>query len=144
MNKTKVYIDTNIYKFSATNLLRLRPRKQILNWGGATHEDTVYDFVHINPNNRIRDYKLKQETDLLLKLAELGKEGRLKFVLNMESIIEICGIPNMDSQTGSFYGVPYEKIEAPVKYSRILFGLTSDSQDDQFNFLANIRNKRFL
>lgn len=73
MNKTKVYIDTNIYKFSATDLLRLRPRKQILNWGEATREDTVYDFVHINPNNRIRDYKLKQETDLLPKLAELGK-----------------------------------------------------------------------
>ncbi|MBI5047711.1 MAG: hypothetical protein HZB54_01995 [Deltaproteobacteria bacterium] len=144
MNKIRVYIDTNVFKFSATKLLRLRPRKQLLNWGGRTHEATVHDFIYTNPNEKIENLHLKAEADLLPILAELGKKGDLKFIINIETMFESWGIPNMDSKTGKFYNAPYEIVDAPTKYRRMLLGFGMDPIGNQFNFLASIKDKRFL
>jgi hypothetical protein len=144
MHKARVYIDSTVLKFSATKLLRLKPRKQSLNWGGKNHEVTVHDFVYINPNEKIENPDLKAETDLLPLIAELGKGQRVKFVINMETLFETWGIPDIDSQTGPFYGAPYEEVDAPVSYSRMLLGLGTDPKENQFKFLVNIKDKRFL
>jgi len=77
MKIATVYLDTNVFKFSATQLLRLKPRKQILNWGGKSHEMIVHDMVYINPNDKIEHPDLKSEADLLPVVAELGKKGNL-------------------------------------------------------------------
>jgi hypothetical protein len=139
----KVYIDTNIFKFSATQLPRLLPRKQVLDWGGTIHEVTIHDFVKINPNNFIKNPDLKSEADLLPKLAEMGKFGRIKYVINMETIFESWGIPKMDSETGRFFGAPYETVTAPIEYSRVCFRFDLDPSEMQFKFISSIRHKRF-
>lgn len=144
MDNTKVYIDTNVFKFSATELLRLTPRKQSMAWGDKTHDVTVHDLVYVNPNERIQNPELKTEADLLPKVAELGKQGHLEFVVNLETMFESWGLPNMDSQTGKFYDAPYKIVDAPIKYSRILFGLAIDPRENQYNFLAGIKKKRLL
>ncbi|MFQ5957047.1 MAG: hypothetical protein ACE5KK_04680 [Candidatus Brocadiales bacterium] len=145
MSQRKVYIDTNVFKFSATQLPRLRPRQQTINWGGKVHEITVHDFVTLNPNEAIDNPKLKAEADLLPALAELGKQGRVRYVTNVETLFESWGIPSMDSSTGKFYGAPCEMVDAPIKYGRIMFGGgVDDPMDAQFEFLRSIRNDRFL
>ncbi len=144
MHKARVYMDSSVLKFSATKLLRLKPRKQSLNWGGRTHEVTVYDFVYINPNEKIQNLDLKTEADLLPLIAELSKKKRVKFVINAETLFETWGIPDMDSQTGPFYGAPFEEVDAPIDCSRVLLGLGTDFKEKQFEFLANIKDKRFL
>ena len=140
----KVYIDTTVLKFSATQLPRLRPRKQNINWGGRDHELTVHDFVRINPNDSIDNPKLKAEAELLPSLAEAGKNGIVKYVIQVETTFESWGIPKMDSETGKFYDAPYEYVEAPIKYSRVLIGFGFDAREMQFRFLSSIKNKRFL
>ncbi len=128
----KVYIDTNVLKFSATQLPRLRPRPQKINWGGRIHEITVHDFVNIDPNDSIRNPELKAEAELLPELAEAGKRGQLKYVIQMETLFESWGIPNMDSATGRFYGAPYETVDAPIAYARVIAGGRNDPKDMQF------------
>jgi hypothetical protein len=140
----KVYIDTTVLKFSATQLPRLRPRKQTINWGGRFYEATVHDLVRVNPNDFIDNVELKAETELLPTLAEAGKCGKVKFVIQMETLFESWGIPNMDSEAGKFYGGPYEEVEAPIKYSRVLLGFNRDARKMQFSFLSSIRDARFL
>jgi len=144
MRPPKVYIDTSVLKFSATQLPRLRPRQQKINWGGRVHEITVHDFVDINPNDFIENPELKAEAELLPELAEAGKRGQLKYVIQMETLFESWGIPNMDSATGRFYGAPYETVDAPIKYGRVIAGGLDDPKDMQFEFLANIKSKRFV
>lgn len=144
MNVT-IYLDTNIFKFSANSQLRMVPRKQILDWGHITQEVVVHDLMHLNPNGRIKNNDLlKSEAGLLKDVAELAKKGRVKFVINTETLIESWGIPNMDSTTGKFYGAPYEQVKAPIEYSRTIMGFGVDSaKDAQFNFLSKIDHPRF-
>jgi hypothetical protein len=144
MSPAKVYIDTTVLKFSATQLPRLLPRKQTIDWGGRVHEVTVHDFVRVNPNDSIDNPELKAETELLPTLAEAGKRGEVKYVIQMETLFESWGIPKMDSETGKFYGTPLEDVEAPIKYKRVLLGFNRDGREMQFSFLSSIRNARFL
>lgn len=144
MNPPKVYIDTTVLKFSATQLPRLLPRKQTINWGGHAHEVTVHDFVRVDPNDSIDNPELKGEAELLPTLAEAGKRGEVKYVIQMETLFESWGLPKMDSETGKFYGTPLGDVEAPIKYKRVLLGVNRDGREMQFSFLSSIRNARFL
>ena len=141
---TKVYIDTNVLKFSATQLPRYRPRTQKINWGGREHEVIVSDLVYVNPNDSIVNPELKAEAELLPVLAEAGKAGVVELVIQMEALFESWGIPKMKSETGTFYDAPYEYVDAPVKYSRVLVGAGFDPKEMQFTFLSSIKDKRFL
>lgn len=140
----RVYIDTNVVKFSATQLPRLYPRATTINWGGRTHDVTVHDLVIVNPNQSITNPDLKREADLLTSLADLGKSGVIEFLANIETLLESWGLPNMDSGTGLFYGAPVGEADAPIQYSRIMFGAFRDPGDDQFRFLSSLNHKRFL
>ena len=134
MKPPKVYIDTNVLKFSSTQLPRLRPRQQKINWGSREHEVTVHDFVDVNPNDFIKNQELKKEAELLPALAEVGKRGWVKYVIQMETLLESWGIPNMDSATGRFYGTQCDTVDAPIKYGRVVFGGLDDTRDYRHQF----------
>jgi len=144
MSPPRVYLDTSVLKFSATRLPRLLPRNQRINWGGRVHEITVYESVYINPNLSIKNPGLKAEAELLPKLAESGKLGQVSFVIQTETLVESWGLPKMDSTTGRFYGAPYQTVEAPIEYGRVVFGGPSDFKVLQFDFLVKLKSRRFL
>lgn len=131
-------------KFSATELPRLRPRKQTLNWGGHVQEVTVHDFVTVNRNDNITNPELRHEAELLPELATHGKANRIKYLINAETEFESWGLSNMDSRSGRFYGTPIESVEAPVQYGRIIVGGNIDPELEQFRFLGSLKHPRFL
>ena len=140
----RVYIDTNVFKFSATQLPRMVPRQQTLDWGGRLHEVVFTTLVEWNPNDSISNPGLKTEAELLPKLAELGKTGNIEYVIQSETLCETWGLPNIDSSGGRFYGTPYKKVEAPFTYGRIIVGGGGDPTEMQTEFLSGITHKRFL
>lgn len=140
---SKVYIDTNILKFSATRLFCYRPRRKIIKWGGIAQEVTVHDPVYINPNEGISNPMLKYEAELLVSVAELAKQGLINLVFNVETAFESWGIPNMASESGRFYGAPIKMIESPIKHSRVLIGAGYDTETLQMDFLTGIKHPRF-
>ncbi len=144
MQPVRTYIDTNVLKFSATELRRLRSRKQTLNWGGRVQEVLVHDFVTVNRNDNIANAELRHEADLLPRLAELWKAHRIQYVINTETEFESWGLPNMDNASGRFYNAPLETVEAPVKYGRVMIGAGIDPEREQFRFLASLKHPRFL
>jgi hypothetical protein len=144
MKVAKVFLDTNVLKFAATELPRLRPRIQSVDWGGKTIEVTLHDFVEVNPNEFIQNPELKAEAELLPRLAELGKLGKLDYVINSETIEESWGLRNMDSKNGRFYGAPIEVVKAPFEYARIMAGGGVKPKERQFRFLASVRHERFV
>ena len=143
MKPAKVFLDTNIYKFSATQLPRFRPRHQTITWGDIVQEVTVQDFIEVDPNEKIQNRELKKEAELLTELSETGKEGALRYCIQGEALLESGGIPNMDSRSGKFYGAPVEQVEAPVKYGRVILGGNQDAKEMQFNFLSGVNHTRF-
>jgi predicted nucleic acid-binding protein len=141
----KVYIDTNIFKFSATELRRFVAKEvEPLQWGDITIDSPVYDIVSVNPNDKIPNEALKLEASLLQNVAEAAKHNIIDLVIHHETLLESWGIPNMDSQSGKFYGAPYEIIEGPIRYSRVVLGHNIDSDKAQYEFLRGIRHKRFI
>jgi hypothetical protein len=140
----RTYVDTNVLKFSATELLRLRPRKQLVNWAGHVQEVIVHDLVTINRNDNIANPTLKREAELLPKLAAHGKAKRIHYVINAETEFESWGLRNMDSRSGKFYDTPLERVEAPVQYGRVIIGAGIDPELEQFRFLGSLKHPRFL
>jgi hypothetical protein len=112
-------------------------------WGGREQIVTVHDPVVLNPNDKIENASLKAEAALLEQVATLGKKGLVSFLINIETQMEVWGLPNLDSESGQFYGVPLERVEAPVRYGRIMFGASCDYKQDQFDFLRLLRDDRF-
>ena len=105
---------------------------------------TVHDPVTVNPNDGIANNpELRREAELLPQVAALAGSGIVDFLINIETQMEVWGLPNLDSETGSFYGAPHTLIEAPVQYGRIMFGGNDDYRKEQFNFLRSLRHERF-
>ena len=143
MEAIKVYIDTNVLKLSATKLSRMVPRQQTIIWGDITQEVTVHDLVEINPNDLIGNPELKEEAGLLPVLAEHGKQGRVKYLIQIETLFESWGIPNMDSSSGQFYGAPIDKADEPILYGRVMVGAGVNAKEGQFDFLSHLDHPRF-
>jgi hypothetical protein len=143
MQPIKVFIDTNILKFSATEQRRLVPRTQRIKWGDIEEDVTVHDIVSINKNDVIDNEDLKHEANLLSELAEYGKNGLAKYTIQAEAELESWGLPNMDSMSGKFYGAEIESIESPVEYGRVLMGGGKDAKELQFDFLSKLDYPRF-
>ena len=143
MPTPRIFVDTNVLKFAATELRRLRPRTQRIHWGGKEFDAVVHDIVKVNPNEFIRNADLKAEADLLPGLAELGVEGTVHFLTQLEAELESWGLPKMNSERGHFYGTPIELVEAPFKYSRIIVSAEVRSRLSQFEFLKSVSSPRF-
>lgn len=139
-----VYVDTNVRKFSAARLPRLRPRTETINWGDTSQEVDVYDLVDVNPNDAISNPELRREVELLPQVAALGTNSLINFVSQVETEIETWGLPNLDSRDGAFYGATITSIDAPVTYGRVVIGAGIGAKEEQFRFLASISAERFL
>ena len=139
----RVFIDTNVLKFSATELPRYAPRQTSVQWGDQVVELTVHDLIEVNPNEFIENPELKAEAELLLPLAEFGKLGQVHYVIDFETLAESWGLRNMDSERGNFYGTPIEKVKAPILYGRVVAGGNLDPQEHQYRFLQSIEHPRF-
>lgn len=140
----KVFVDTNIFKFSATELPRWKPTAQMMHWGDIEKKVIVHDPINVNRNDNILNLKLKSEAEILPELAALGKRGLVRYLIQMEAELESWGIPSMDSKTGLFYGAPLEYIKAPVTYSRVIASGIANLKDMQYEFLCSLKHKRFI
>lgn len=140
-----VFVDANVLKFASTELQRFVPRQVSLQWGPTTVATTVHDPVLINPNEGIASADLRKEADLLPQIAACGKSGTLKFVQTVEALYEEWGLPDLDTDTGRFYGAPLHLLrDVPFKYSRIMGGSGIDGRQEQLRFLASVNDKRFI
>jgi hypothetical protein len=144
MYATKVYLDTTVLKFSATELPRLHPRNTSINWGGKIFDVTDHDFIEVNPNDSIPNVELKSETELLPRLADLGKLAVIEYIMCHETLWESWGLPNMDSKSGQFFGAPIKTGQAPLEYCRVVAGGDTSPPQGQYDFLCSIKHSRFL
>mgnify|MGYP000305086606 FL=1 len=141
----RVFVDSNIFKYAASQLPRYKPQLQTKNWGGSKFEETVYDSVIVNPNDNVTNNPiLRKEIELIPELVALQKNGNIEFFETIESKIETWGLPNMDSETGRLYGAKISTIEPPPEGSRsIVFGASVGIVAEQYEFLRKIESKRF-
>lgn len=145
MPKAKVYLDSNIYKCSATQLPRFVSRERRVNWGGHSKSVTVHTPTTVNPNEGIKNGpELKAEAELLPQVAALAAAGLVIFQISIETQVELSGLPDMDSETGYFYGAAREIVKPPVRYSRTLYGGPEHWKEAQYNFLRSLEHERFL
>jgi hypothetical protein len=139
MKPPTVFLDTNIFKFSATGPLSFIPvNRKTRNWYGRVTGFQFYEVGYVNRNERIRNPELKREVALLLQIAEIAKRGELELLAHREITYESWGLPAMDSATGPFYGAPITDVEAPIKYGRVLFAPRISADELTKNFLVGM------
>jgi hypothetical protein len=140
----KVFLDTNIFKFTASGPLSFIPvNRKIRNWYGRLIGFQFYEIGYVNRNEKIRNPELRREVNLLMQIAELSKRGVLELLVHREAIHESWGLPAMGSPTGPIYGAPITDAEAPIKYGRTLLHPEYSADNLTKMFLAGIRDKRF-
>jgi hypothetical protein len=141
----KIYLDTNVYKLSATELPRYRVEMKQVSGGGKTFTLPLHTPVVINPNDRLdENSEIKVEALLLPTVASLAEEGIVNFLIGIETQVELSFIPNLDSRTGYFYNAPRTMVEPPVRYGRVLYGGIEDPKQAQYAFLKRLQDPRFL
>jgi len=141
----KVFVDANIFKYSATELHRFYPRQQAVVWGSNAFTTTVHDLVVINPNDNIRNNEiLRREVSLIPEIVALQTKENIEFCVTFESDVEVMGLPDMDSRPGKLYGAKISYIEPPIEYSRVVIGWDIDAKEEQYDFIKRIKSKRFL
>jgi hypothetical protein len=75
-----VFVDSNILKYSASQLMRFRPAIQEISWGGKQHFVEVYDQIIVNPNDNIKNNaQLRLEVDIIPEIVLLQESGNIEF-----------------------------------------------------------------
>jgi hypothetical protein len=141
----RIYLDTNILKFSIDNVTRMFPRKRTFHLAnGNLLRFDQYDLRNINPNDRINNRDLRAEVNLLPEIAAFARFGTVEFMMNIEVMSEFFGLPGSMEAKG-FYHVPITYTDPPIEYQRLIFGPNGESHDEMMTqFLEGINHKRFL
>ena len=140
----KVFVDTNIFKYSASELRRFRPSKQDIDWAGKKHVVEVYEEIIVNPNDNItNNARLRSEVDLIPEIVHLQNSESIQFCITSELDVETMGIPSMDSLSGRLYGAEIIWVDPPIKYARVVSGWCLDAKEDQYEFIRSLKSPRF-
>jgi hypothetical protein len=83
-----------------------------------------------------------REAKLLPQIAALAHEGAIELVIQNETLVELSGLPRSSGKL--FFGAPVKHVSAPFEYGRIVFSSSGDSEKLQYDFLARIRDSRFI
>jgi hypothetical protein len=143
MKIPRVYLDTTILKASATALRRYVPKEQKGYLGPNNPEVTVYGIGIVNPNKSLTG-EIQAEAALLPTLAEVGKQGAVRYCIHTETVFESWGLPKMMGNiTGPFYGAPIEDAACPIEYSRAFIDGYKAPGEMQFRFISSLKHKRF-
>ena len=141
---TKVFLETNVFKFAATKIERLiRVNRPTRNAQGEITGILLYEPGYINPNEKIQDPNLRREADLLPQIADLAKTGKFGLLTHREANYETWGLRNMNSATGDFYDATVTEVEAPINYGRMLFYPGIPAKELAKNFFVGISDKRY-
>lgn len=138
----RVYLDTSALKLSIQAIVGLTPVDEGVNWGGREITITVHKTAVTHPIEGINNTELKREADLLPKIAELAHEGTIELIVQNETLVELWGLPRTAGKL--FFGAPLKKVQAPFEYSRVVFAAFEDSEKLQYDFLAGIKDSRFI
>lgn len=113
----KVFIDTNILKFSISERNVFVPEHKKIKWGGSEHDIVINKPSVVYPNEKLKSNnpEFYDEVNLLPKVALLGLRGKVQFVYTFEVDFESWKLPWMVSKKhGKFYNAPIIKIESPI------------------------------
>jgi hypothetical protein len=143
----RVFIDTNVIKFSATKQLAIIPvNKPTRNWYGKITGYQVATVGYVNPNDNLRDEsEIRKEADLLHHIATLAKREHIELYEDTEMMIESMGLPKIGSASRRFYDAPIKRAKPPLIYSRTFIGPSYIGSPDELalDFFKGITDKRF-
>ncbi len=149
MGKTKpvakVFIDTNILKFSAVKKHVYRAKKETIKWGGTEFETEIYEKHTVNDLHKIRNEVQKRDAVFLGMLAYAGISEWLSFYIHREVDLETWGLPGMVSPSGRFFGCTIHEVPDPIApQSRIIFGGHKRFKEHILDFVCSIKHPRFV
>lgn len=138
-DRPRVFVETSTIKFATNSRTILRPRHKTVELGGQKLSWVEHDIVEINPNDRLGDQAFRAEVDLLPKVAELAKVGRIELLSHLEVFDELMDITLVGRHRNVLLEAPRRMVESPLVYSRALLG-----RERRVAFLGRIRHTRFL
>jgi hypothetical protein len=138
MNDIKrIFLDTSVVKHSIRN----RPQLQ------ASENAGVYEFINVDPTAKVQDEKhkkLREEIDLISKIAECAKRGEVELLWGIDSMTEFLRILDIPFPGFSVLaGAGITKVQGPVKFNYIVPHDRS-WKTVQIDLLKSIEHPRYL
>lgn len=144
----KVFIDTNVIKFSATEHLAVVPvNRWQRNWYGNFIGRHVSEVRRVNPNDKLPPGRLKDEVARLPDVKRCADAGMIELYQDIQSWMEGAGLPRISSASGRFWGAEIKRGHPPHSGIQVLMGpswmgfLSPDKY--AIRYLSGIRDKRF-
>ena len=140
----KIFIDTNILKFSAVKRHVFVPRETTVNWGGQDFSTIWHQRFTKNTIHKIRHKEQRNNAIFLPLLAKAGMLGHIKYFESAEVLFEAAGLPRMSSASGKFFGCPVERVLVPTDVSRVWLGGGRSADEWTDHYLNSIDDPRFV
>ncbi|WP_137157319.1 hypothetical protein [Rhizobium sp. FKL33] len=141
----KVFVDTNILKFSAVKKHVYRKKKTTINWGGAEFQADIYEPHTVNDLQKIKNEVQRRDALFLCMLAYAGISELLNFYFHRAVDLEAWGLPGMASPSGRFFGCPVHDVPDPhPPRSRIISGGNKEPKEHSLDFISSIKHPRFV
>lgn len=138
----RVFIDTNIYKFSIVARPMLRGRRVEIEWGEVKSKTIVYEPAYELTSDRLNDNRQRRDCSAVLVFCHAAKMNMVELCTTIEVELERAGLPRQESATGLLYGAEVKFVD---KYSsRIIIGSHGSVRELQERYLASIKAPRFL
>jgi len=136
----KIYIDKSALNF----FVHRTPQNRIICWHGQVPKVAVGSFTHLNPRVSLSNFKMEVEVELLPVIADAGKKGLIKYVIQNEALFASRNVLKINYRRGQFRGIPCKFVSTPKSYRRFFFRLCSDGKELEFGSPPSIEDKRFL
>lgn len=140
----RVFLDANIFKFSAVKKHVYAKHKKVITWGDFRKEIEYHVPYTLNDLSKIKTETQRRDAICLGMLAFLGKEKRVEYFLHRFVDDEVAGLPNMVSPSGRFFDCPIKWVVDPHPLmSGLVYGAGRTHKEHTLEFLTAIKEGRF-
>lgn len=140
----RVFLDTNIFKFSAVKKHVYAKRRKLITWGDLQKEIEYHVPYTLNDLTKIKTATQRRDAISLGMLALLGKEKRVEYFSHRVVDDEVAGLPSMMSPSGRFFGCPIQWVLDPrLSMTRVVCGAGKTHRQHTLEFLSAIKDERF-
>jgi hypothetical protein len=142
-----VFLDTNIFEHSCKPRNKLRQRKGKVVYNGFEIEEVEYHEIHDCSEDY--DDNMRDEIDLVSRIAKLALEGSIELVTHPEVDLERLSIKvTYGTIVNPFAGLTIRRLPDPILTKPPLLlswaDLPGDFQSRQMHFFDSIDNPRYL
>jgi hypothetical protein len=139
----RVFLDTNVLHSSQVSLVVRAHGPKLFEYDGRQYEVDFRDLADLRLRDGLKG-EVRDEADLLPRVAELAKKGVIELITSDEVEMEKWGLPWSWGRRTVMDGAKILRTDPPIEYSRVLMGPWDGTREYRAKFIQSFSDRRFL